>query len=280
MDDARQGSLQTQPPDLNRFYKDVPVGLCSLDLDLRYIHINEWLAAINGIPVQEHLGRTIGDVLPDVAAVVEPLLRQVIETGEPIHDGIVEVETPARPRIKRILQHNYMPVKSDDDTIIGVTCVVQDITARQQDQKALRESEERYRRLAELMPIAMYTCDVEGRITYFNEQAVTCWGRKPKIGDRDDRFCGSLRLYRPDGSFLPHDKTPMAISLKEGCSFRDQEVTIERPGGAARIHSANSSGGLISTSGSGSNWDSSKGGSSGSAAPKSVRCVRAASRPR
>ena len=101
-----------------------------MDSDLRYVHINEWLAAVNGISVQEHLGRTIGEVLPDVAAGVESLLRQVIATGEPVVDGIVEAETPARPSVKRIFQHSYSPVKSDDDTVIGVTCVVQDITER------------------------------------------------------------------------------------------------------------------------------------------------------
>ena len=143
-DATRRGSWQQQSPDLSQFYQDIPVGLCSLDLDLRYVHINEWLAAINGISVQEHLGRTIGEVLVDVAAGVESLLRQVIETGEPVLHGTVEAETPAQPGVKRIFQHSYLPVKSDDDTIIGVTCVVQDITEREQAERELKESEERF----------------------------------------------------------------------------------------------------------------------------------------
>ena len=107
-----------------------------------------------------------------------------------------------------------------------------DATQRKRAEEALCESEERFRRLVDLMPIAMYTCDAEGQITSFNEQAATCWGRKPKIGTSDERFCGSLRLYKRDGSFLPHDKTPMSTALQECRSFRDQEVMIERPDGS------------------------------------------------
>ena len=57
--------------DMLRVYKDLPIGLCCFDSDLRYIHVNEWLAEINGIPVEEHLGRTIGELIPEVAAGVE-----------------------------------------------------------------------------------------------------------------------------------------------------------------------------------------------------------------
>ena len=67
--------------DLQNIYQEAPIGLCSLDTNLRYIHINDWLAALNGLSVEAHLGRTIREVLPDVAAGVEHQLRQVIKTA-------------------------------------------------------------------------------------------------------------------------------------------------------------------------------------------------------
>ena len=137
---SRRDSLHRQPPDLSQFYENVPVGLCSLDLDLRYVHINKWLAAINGISAQEHVGRRIDDVLPDVAKSIKSLLRQVIETGKPIIDGTVEAETQARPSNKRIFQHSYWPVRSKDDTIIGVACVVTDITNRMWAEEKQRDA--------------------------------------------------------------------------------------------------------------------------------------------
>jgi PAS domain S-box-containing protein len=96
-------------------------------------------------------------------------------------------------------------------------------------QSALKESQERYRQLLNVLPAAMYTCNAEGVITYFNSQAAHIWGRKPDIGETDERFCGSFRLYRPDGTHLPHSKTPMAVVLRDGSRVQGQEVIIERP---------------------------------------------------
>ena len=69
---------------------------------------------------------------------------------------------------------------------------------------ALREKEERYRTLFNLAPIAVYSCDASGVIRDYNNRAAELWGRKPERGDTDERFCGSFRLYRSDGSFMPH----------------------------------------------------------------------------
>jgi PAS domain S-box-containing protein len=101
-----------------------------MDTDLRFVYINEWLARLNGLPVEAHLGKTIDEVLKDVAAGVAPKLRHVLETGEPIIEGTVEAETPAHPGESRRYMHNYYPDKSKDGTVVGVSCVVQDITER------------------------------------------------------------------------------------------------------------------------------------------------------
>jgi PAS domain S-box-containing protein len=123
-----------------RIYKDLPVGLCYLDTDLRFIYINDWLAEINGIPAEEHFGRTLGELIPDVAAGVEAQYRQVIDTGEPIIGGTVEAETPAQPGIKRHFQHSYFPIRSDDGAVIGLSCIVEDVTVRNEAVAALRQA--------------------------------------------------------------------------------------------------------------------------------------------
>ncbi len=88
-------------------------------------------------------------------------------------------------------------------------------------------------RLMEMLPAAVYTCDApSGVITYYNRRAAELWRRAPAIGDTDQRFCGSLRLFRPDGKALPHAETPMAQVLDGGAPVRNQEVVIERPDGS------------------------------------------------
>jgi PAS domain S-box-containing protein len=123
-----------------RIYKDLPVGLCYLDTDLRFIYINDWLAEINGIPAEEHFGRTLGELIPDVAAGVEAQYRQVIDTGEPIIGGTVEAETPDQPGIKRHFRHSYFPIRSDDGAVIGISCIVEDVTVRNEAVAALRQA--------------------------------------------------------------------------------------------------------------------------------------------
>ncbi len=121
-------------------YRTAPIGLCLFDTQLRYRHINEWLASINGLSVEAHLGRTISEVLPDVSAGVASLLRGVMETGEPVLDGVVEAETPSLPHQKRIFQHSFHPLMTDEGIVVGVSCIVQDITERKRAEDAIVEA--------------------------------------------------------------------------------------------------------------------------------------------
>ena len=79
------------------------------------------------------------------------------------------------------------------------------------------------------LPVAVYTTDAEGRITFYNEAAAELWGQRPEIGK--DRWCGSWRLYWPDGRPMPHDECPMALTLKVGKPVRGAEAILERPDG-------------------------------------------------
>ena len=98
---------------------------------------------------------------------------------------------------------------------------------------ALRASEARYRTLFDLVPVAVCSCDVGGVIQQFNRRAAELWGREPTPGDTGERFCGSLKLFRPDGTFMPHAQCPMAeVVSGKIARVRDAEVLIERPDGS------------------------------------------------
>lgn len=83
--------------------------------------------------------------------------------------------------------------------------------------------------LLETLPAAVYVCDAAGIVVAYNLRAAELWGRKPSPGDTDEKYCGSHKLFRPDGTVLPHYETPMEAVLRTGTPARDREVVIERP---------------------------------------------------
>ncbi|MGH7482241.1 MAG: ATP-binding protein [Longimicrobiales bacterium] len=91
------------------------------------------------------------------------------------------------------------------------------------------DGDRRVRELIDALPTAIYTTDAEGRLTHFNPAAVEFSGRTPELGT--DHWCVSWKLYRTDGSPLPHDQCPMAIALREGRSMSGEEAIAERPDG-------------------------------------------------
>ena len=98
--------------------------------------------------------------------------------------------------------------------------------------EALRLSEARSRALMQALPAALYTTDERGRITLYNQAAVALWGREPEVGR--DLWCGSWKIYRPDGTPLPLEECPMAVTLRQGRAIRGEEIVIERADGTRR----------------------------------------------
>ena len=80
-----------------------------------------------------------------------------------------------------------------------------------------------------LMPTAVYICDAQGRITFFNPRAEKLWGRKPFLNDENEKFCGSFSLWSLAGAEIPRDQTPMAAALRAGSPVLNEEVIFERP---------------------------------------------------
>ena len=79
--------------------------------------------------------------------------------------------------------------------------------------------------LIEVLPAAFYVCNLEGVVVAFNRRATELWGTKPQA-----RF-GSHKLYRSDGTYMPHTETPMEAVLRTGDAALDMEAIIEQPDG-------------------------------------------------
>ena len=96
-----------------------------------------------------------------------------------------------------------------------------------------RWDEERYRTLFDLGPVAVFSCDGAGVIREFNRSRSELWGGAPAVAHAGTRFCGSIKLFRPDGTYLPHEQCPMAEVLAGTMAeARDEELLLERPDGS------------------------------------------------
>jgi PAS domain S-box-containing protein len=94
--------------------------------------------------------------------------------------------------------------------------------------QALIRGEAVFRTVLDALP-ALYITDAAGRITYYNEAAAALWGHRPKLGKNE--WCGSWKLFWPDGTPLPHNECPMALALQQKRPIRGMEAVAERPDG-------------------------------------------------
>jgi PAS domain S-box-containing protein len=159
----------------------------------------------------------------------ESPMAEVLRTGQPCRNREVIVERPDGSRL--IIKVNIDPIRNEAGDFVGAINVFQDITNEKRLAEVLGENEERLRGLLSALPVAVYTTDCDGRITFYNEAAAELWGRRPELNK--DMWCGSYRILRPeDGAPMPLDQCPMAVTLNEGRSVRGEEILIERPDGS------------------------------------------------
>ena len=174
-DELRHTRLRLE--ELDQLYHTAPIGLCLMDRELRFVRINAQLAAINGLPIKDHIGATLSDVLPDLARNIEPLYRQVLETGDPVLDIEITGTTPAHPHNLGHFLVSYFPVMGGREQVVGVSTVVQDITEVKHAEQELQESESRLRTIVDHAPEAIVLLDVEsGKFVDANENAERLFG--------------------------------------------------------------------------------------------------------
>jgi PAS domain S-box-containing protein len=134
-----EATIRQQLSEIEYIYRTAPVGLSFIDTNLQFVRINEQLAQINGLPVAEHIGLTIRNVLPEIADTIEPLYRQVIDSGEPIFDVEISGTTPAQPGVERHWLASYYPQTDLSGRVVGINTMVQEITDRKRNQAALEQ---------------------------------------------------------------------------------------------------------------------------------------------
>jgi len=211
-----------------------PIGYVTFDRVGRIEEINVTATRLVGRPRKHLIGAPFVVCVAKTDAQV--FLRHLLECR--FSKGPVETEVHLKTRdgVEFPVLLSSTPASSSmkNGVLLFQTAIV-DLSARQRAEESLRQSEKRYRTLFDLVPVAVYTCDAEGLIQEYNQRAVELWGREPKTNDSSEKFCGSLKLFYPDGRPMPHHKCPMARALRgEKLTAPDLEILVEQSSGARR----------------------------------------------
>ncbi len=163
-------------PALQLIYDAAPIGLACLSPDCRYLQINQRLTEICGISVEDHLGRSVRDCVPALAGAVEDIVRSIMETGQPVIGIEVAGQRSDQPDERSWITY-WHPLRSPSGEIVGINVAAEEITERKRaetafaaNDRALRESESRFRELADSISQFAWTADAEGWIYWYNKR--------------------------------------------------------------------------------------------------------------
>jgi PAS domain S-box-containing protein len=169
-------AYQEQLAEMEQLYASAPVGLSLLDADHRYVRINERLARVGGKPIGEIIGRSVRDIVPQIAPGIEAIVDQVLATGTPALDIDIHGIAPGDPLTERDWLTSYYPVKSADGTPRYVGCVVLEITERKRAEADLRRQQEFLQNVIDHIPAGVFWKDRHGVILGGNHRIASDLG--------------------------------------------------------------------------------------------------------
>ena len=159
-----------------RILESMPIGLCYLDVELRYVYINDAFAKLTGLRSDTHLGLTVRQVMPEVADQVEHRAASRHRNPRAVdarHAGGAHARTPERAAS---LPAQLFCDCGPDDNVAGVACVVYDATDRHQTEEALHESKDALRDLYDSAPDMFLSVSPQGAIQKCNRTLVETLG--------------------------------------------------------------------------------------------------------
>ncbi len=175
---------------LSSIFSASPTGMALLSTDLHYQLINETLAGLNGVKVEDHIGKSMQDVLPDIYNIAYPCFQQILETRKPILNTELSTEIPSRPGKISHFSISYFPVLDNSNHIISLGSVVVDITERKEAEQALKASEERFSLAMKGANDGLYDWDLVKNEIYYSPR----W--KSMLGYKDDELPNDFSIWK------------------------------------------------------------------------------------
>jgi PAS domain S-box-containing protein len=188
------------------------------------------------IDKKDVIGKKAREVLPELETQgIFEILDNVYQTGETFkaNEMLIKLDRDGKGKLDDVyLNFIYQAHKDANNNIDGILFFGNDVTEQVLSRKKIEESEKMYRDLIHKLPVATYSCDVEGRIVLYNKAAVALWGREPELGK--DLWHHSWKINSNKKNAMTLDLCAMAKALKEGDPIHREEIIIERPDGDKR----------------------------------------------
>jgi PAS domain-containing protein len=164
---------------IHQLMDHAPVGFGFFDTDCRYLVVNQQLAEMNGVPARDHVGRTVEEIVPGLAAKAREAFRQVVATGKPILGREVSGETAMAPGQLRHWFGSWYPVHVGDGKLLGVGFVVTEITGSRKTEDALRVSQQSLELAHAAAGIGTYDFDIATGVGRCSEHWRPLYGLPP-----------------------------------------------------------------------------------------------------
>ncbi|MBW4495230.1 MAG: PAS domain S-box protein [Oscillatoria princeps RMCB-10] len=213
---------------LNSFITSAPAGISIIDDRLQFVQINEALAELNGVSVAEHIGKTVGEILPELAPALEPIYRSILTGGKPILNIEIAGETPRQPGVLRHWLASYFPILKADGKPGAVGLVGVEITERKRAEEALRQSEERLRTVLKNMPVMLSVFDDQFQVIVWNRESERVTGYRAQDIIFNPQ---AMALLYPDAAY--RDRMT-AEWQRRGNHYRDWEWEITCKDGSVK----------------------------------------------
>ncbi|WP_441248450.1 SpoIIE family protein phosphatase [Kitasatospora sp. McL0602] len=165
--------LQADLTVLDGFFTQSPVGMAVYDPQLRFVRLNDALAAVNGMAVEEHLGRRVTEILPGINATeVESVMRQVLATGRAVIDTRSHGRTPGDPDNDRAWSASYFRLDQPNGEVLGVSSTIVDVTEHYRAESRAARATERLSLLVDATASIGTTLDLRRTATELAEAMV------------------------------------------------------------------------------------------------------------
>lgn len=169
--------------EIENMYENLPVGLCLLDLDLRFIRINKTLAEMNGISVADHINKPLKEILPNLYDFCFEVTERIIKTGKPWLGIELVGTTPAQPGVRRSWEENWLPVKDSSGEILGFSVLVIETTEKKKSQEkilrvtqALQKSQKRLKMVLSQNEVGLWERDLRTDKVIFDKKMLDLYG--------------------------------------------------------------------------------------------------------